>query len=239
MSVTELEEYRAVLERTVNPVPAYRPAQTVVQTRLRPDDRGSYEKVTRAIDVVGALVGIALTFPVMGLVAAAVKLTSRGPAVFHQLRVGQDGQLFRCYKFRTMVVDAEQVLDRNPELKAEFLKRHKLDRDPRITPIGKFLRKTSLDELPQFFNVLIGDMTLVGPRPIVPPELVKYGDYADRLIEVKPGLTGLWQVSGRSETTYEERVMLDMEYIENRSVIGNLKLIFKTVFVTLARKGAV
>lgn len=236
MSVTELDEYRAVLDSSLVTLPQY----IALPEPVRPSAGRAdfYAIASRSLDIAGGLVGIALTFPLMAIVAAAVKLTSKGPAVFSQNRVGKDGRLFRCYKFRTMVVDAEEVLDRNPELKAEFLKRHKLDNDPRITPIGSFLRRTSLDELPQFFNVLVGDMGLVGPRPIVPAELVKYGEFAEALVTVRPGLTGLWQVSGRSETTYEERVQLDMRYIAERTILKDLGIIFRTVFATIGRKGA-
>lgn len=236
MSVTELEEYRAVIEHAAPSLSQYE--YLVAPAPRTSRETGLYRILERAIDLVGAIIGIVVSAPIMLLVALAVKLTSKGPAIFNQLRVGKDGQLFRCYKFRTMVVDAEAVLERNPALKAEFLRRHKLDKDPRITAIGSFLRKTSLDELPQFFNVLLGDMSLVGPRPIVPAELVKYGDFADELVTVKPGLTGLWQVSGRSETTYAERVSLDMRYIANRTIAGNIGIMLKTVLVLLQRKGA-
>ena len=219
MSVTELEEYRAVIDRPTQAMSHY---ALTIGPASRGHERRSYAIAARLLDISGACFGLVLTLPVMGIVALAVKATSKGPAVFNQLRVGKDGRLFRCYKFRTMVVDAEAVLDRNPELKAEFA----------------FLRKTSLDELPQFVNVLLGDMSLVGPRPIVPAELAKYGDDADKLVTVKPGLTGLWQVSGRSETTYEERVELDMKYIASRTILGDIGLILKTVLVTLQRKGA-
>jgi len=236
MSVTELDEYRAVLDSSLVTLPQY----ISLPEPLREEDErvDFYDVASRCMDILGGLFGIVLTLPLMAMVAAAVKLTSKGPAVFSQSRVGKDGRLFRCYKFRTMVVNAEEVLDQNPELKAEFLKRHKLDNDPRITPIGNFLRKTSLDELPQFFNVLVGDMGLVGPRPIVPAELAKYGEFADTLVTVRPGLTGLWQVSGRSETTYEERVQLDMRYIAERSIAKDLGIILRTVFATIGRKGA-
>ena len=236
MSVTELEEYRATTERTALPLSHY--AVVPEAPRRLSGESFSYRFWTSSLDIAGATFGLAVALPILGAVAVAVKLTSKGPAIFNQLRVGRDGQLFRCYKFRTMIVDAEAFLDQNPELKAEFQKRHKLDSDPRVTKIGSFLRKTSLDELPQFVNVLLGDMSLVGPRPIVPAELSKYGEYADQLVQVKPGLTGLWQVSGRSETTYEERVDLDMKYIATRSVLGDLAIIFKTARVLLERKGA-
>jgi undecaprenyl-phosphate galactose phosphotransferase len=197
-----------------------------------------YEACARAIDIVGASMGLLLMSPVMVAVGITVKLTSKGPIFYRQMRLGLHGQLFPCLKFRTMVADAEQRLARDPALKAEFLKLHKLEEDPRVTPVGQFLRKSSLDELPQLFNVLLGHMTLVGPRPIVPAELLKYGPYAAMLLMVKPGLTGLWQVSGRSQTTYDERVQLDMSYIRSRSVPTDLSLILRTIAVVLRGKGA-
>lgn len=193
----------------------------------------------RALDITGSLFGLLIGSPIMLAVAAAVKLTSRGPVLFKQNRIGKDGNLFPCLKFRTMIVDAEKFLEANPQLWVEFQKNYKLDNDPRITKIGNFLRKTSLDELPQLWNVLKGDMSLVGPRPIVPKEIAMYGECAEKLVQVRPGLTGLWQVSGRSETTYAERVQLDMDYIDQRSTRLNAKLIAKTFKAVILRKGAV
>jgi len=139
-----------------------------------------------------------------------------------------------------MVQNAEEVL-RNftPEQKAEFEKNFKLDDDPRVTKIGAFLRKTSLDELPQLINIIKGDMSVVGPRPIVQKEVVKYGKYADKLFSVKPGLTGFWQANGRSDTTYDERVQMDMYYIDNRSTLLDIKILFKTVIAVIRKEGAI
>ena len=193
-------------------------------------------------DKVFAVFFIILTLPLFLLIAALVKLTSRGPVFYKQERLGYRGKPFRILKFRTMVVDAERVLEdylrRNPQLREEYEKYFKLKKDPRITPLGRILRKTSLDELPQLFNILLGNMSVVGPRPIIQEEVVKYGENAEKLFSVKPGLTGLWQVSGRADLTYDERVKLDMEYIERQNFFLDLFIILKTVPVIFKGHGA-
>jgi lipopolysaccharide/colanic/teichoic acid biosynthesis glycosyltransferase len=171
--------------------------------------------------------------PIFAVVAILVWWTSPGPVIFRQKRLGQRGRIFWCYKFRTMVSDAEEQLRRSATLAQQYQGNFKIKDDPRLTSIGGFLRKTSLDELPQLYNVLRGDISLIGPRPIVEPERVKYGDCAEKLLSVKPGLSGRWQVSGRAETTYDERVAMDMNYIDNRSLWLDLKLILLTVYVVL------
>jgi len=180
--------------------------------------------------------------PLVALIALAIRLTSKGPAFYSQQRIGKQGQLFRAWKFRTMVENADEVLRRyleeNPALRAEWEENFKLRNDPRVTAVGSFLRKTSLDELPQLWNVLKGEMSLVGPRPIVNAEIVRYGESISLLGRVKPGLSGLWQVSGRSNTTYEDRVRLDMYYIRNWSVWLDIFILAKTCAVVLKRQGA-
>jgi len=166
-----------------------------------------------------------------------------GKVLFTQKRLGLNGKEFEVYKFRTMVPDAEakleELLERDEEARKEFEKDFKLKNDPRIIPvIGSFLRKSSLDELPQFFNSLKGEMAIVGPRPIVRLELKMYGEYSKKFLSVKPGITGLWQVSGRNNIDYEERVALDMEYIDNKSLFRDINIIFKTVKVMIFRAGA-
>jgi len=198
--------------------------------------------VKRAVDsVVSALLLIVLS-PVIAAVAVAVKLTSPGPVLFRQRRLGLDGEPFTLYKFRTMRADAEQILKASPSLYAKYLKNNfKLPEgeDPRLAPLGRFLRATSLDELPQLFNVLIGEMSLVGPRPIVAPEAVQYGDSAMLFMSAKPGMTGHWQVSGRSEIAeYQKRVELDLEYIRDQSFGKDLEILLRTVPAVLRRKGA-
>ncbi|EGT3617146.1 sugar transferase, partial [Clostridium perfringens] len=169
-----------------------------------------------------------------------VKVDSKGPAFFGHKRIGKDRKYIDVYKFRSMVSNAKEVFDNfTPEQKAEFEKNFKLDDDPRITKCGAFLRKTSLDELPQLINIIKGNMSIVGPRPIIDKEVEKYGEYADKLFSVTPGLTGYWQANGRSDTTYEERVQMDMYYIDNRSLWLDIKIIFKTVISVIKKEGAV
>jgi lipopolysaccharide/colanic/teichoic acid biosynthesis glycosyltransferase len=206
----------------------------------------SYFIVKRLVDVVGSLCGILLLAPFWLVLTLLIALDSPGP-VIHRRRVlarqtyRSDDQLetFDAYKFRTMVVNADAVLKSDAKLYAEYRKEFKLVDDPRVTRIGAKIRRLSLDELPQLFNVLRGQMTLVGPRMITPPELENYGPYRARLLKVKPGLTGLWQVSGRTNIPYNERVRLDMYYIENRSILLDLQILWRTVGTVLARKGAV
>lgn len=194
----------------------------------------------RAIDFIGALVGLILLSPIMVIVAIAIKLEDpNGNIIFGHMRVGKDGKMFPCLKFRSMFSNAEEMKKNfTEEQKREYAETFKLKDDPRITKVGKFIRKTSLDELPQLFNILKGDMTIVGPRPIVTDELDFYGEYEDYYKAVKPGLTGLWQVSGRSDTTYDERVALDMEYVTTRNTFKDLYIIFMTVVKVLKREGA-
>jgi Undecaprenyl-phosphate galactose phosphotransferase WbaP len=176
------------------------------------------------------------------IIMILIKLDSRGPVFYRQARIGRFGRKFHVYKFRTMVQNADQILqtylETSPELKAEWLATHKLKQDPRVTRIGLILRKLSLDELPQLWNIVLGDMSLVGPRPIVDAEVEKYGKCFDLYIKVRPGLTGLWQVSGRNDTTYERRVELDEYYVLNRSLRLDLQILWKTVFVVLKKDGA-
>jgi lipopolysaccharide/colanic/teichoic acid biosynthesis glycosyltransferase len=168
----------------------------------------------------------------------SIRLSDRGPALFRQTRVGKDGATFSMYKFRTMVVDAERRLAGLRELNEFDGVLFKMRQDPRITRIGARLRKWSLDELPQLFNVLLGDMSLVGPRPPLPDEAARYADHVRRRLVVKPGLTGLWQVSGRSDLSWDESVRLDLRYVENWSLALDLQILWKTIAVTLRGSGA-
>ena len=199
-----------------------------------------YLLTKRTIDFIGALVGLILLSPIMVIVAIAIKLEDpKGNIIFGHMRVGKDGKMFPCLKFRSMFSNAEEMKKNfTEEQKREYAETFKLKDDPRITKVGKFIRKTSLDELPQLFNILKGDMTIVGPRPIVTDELEFYGEYEDYYKAVKPGLTGLWQVSGRSDTTYDERVALDIEYVTTRNTFKDLYIIFMTVVKVLKREGA-
>ncbi|MEK8025563.1 sugar transferase [Pseudaquabacterium rugosum] len=189
-----------------------------------------------------ALVILILLSPFLLVVAVALLMSDGSPLTFGHYRVGKNGKLFKCLKFRTMVRDSaarlEALLASSAEARAEWERDHKLTNDPRITPIGNFLRRTSLDELPQLFNVLRGEMNLVGPRPVTVPELTKYGHVKRHYLSVMPGITGLWQVSGRNDLTYDERVELDRHYVEHKNFATDVKLLFMTVWVVLARKGA-
>jgi exopolysaccharide production protein ExoY len=198
--------------------------------------------IKRAFDFVISTMLLAIAAPVMAVAATLVKLSSPGPVFFRQERVGKDGRRILIYKFRTMRQNAEQILEANPELYRKYLESNfKLPKgeDPRITLMGRILRELSLDEIPQLFNVLKGEMSLVGPRPVVPAEIEKYGEYAPLLLSVQPGLTGQWQVSGRSDIAdYTRRVRLDMEYIRDQSIATDLQILFRTVPVVLSRQGA-
>jgi lipopolysaccharide/colanic/teichoic acid biosynthesis glycosyltransferase len=176
------------------------------------------------------------------VISILIVLDSRGSAFYSQTRIGKGGRRFQARKFRTMVLNADEILqrylDESPELKAEWLATHKLKRDPRVTRVGAILRKLSLDELPQLWNILIGEMSLIGPRPIVDAEIEKYGKCFELYIQARPGLTGLWQVSGRSDTSYQRRVELDEYYLLNRSIRMDISILWKTVYVVVGRKGA-
>jgi lipopolysaccharide/colanic/teichoic acid biosynthesis glycosyltransferase len=190
-----------------------------------------YEATKRGFDVVIATILLVLTLPLFVCIGVAIKLTSRGPIFFKHKRLGSHEEEFYCLKFRTMCADAEHRLNGDAELHKRFQESFKIKDDPRITSMGTFLRKTSLDELPQLINVLQGKMSLIGPRPIVKPELSKYSIYGNKLLSVKPGLSGLWQVCGRSDVTYPERVLMDMYYIDHRCLLLDLQL---TCFTALA-----
>ena len=191
----------------------------------------------RTGDIIFSLAVLSLGSPVLLLLAGLVKLSSSGPVFYTQRRVGRNYQRFGCIKFRTMRADADVVLARflaaDPSLRAEFERDFKLKRDPRITAVGRFLRRSSLDELPQFLNVLRGEMSVVGPRPIVNDELARYGPYMDEVASVRPGLTGLWQVSGRNNLSYKKRVKLDLAYARGRSLRLDLAIILRTFGVLL------
>lgn len=199
----------------------------------------SYVFVKRAFDVIGASIAFVLFCIPMLVIAICIRMTSPGKALFMQKRVGKNGKLFTIYKFRSMVDGAHDLKKHlRPDLYAEFIKERKLSCDPRITPFGNFLRRSSLDELPQLLNILKGDMSFVGPRPVVKDELDNYKDYKYVYLSVKPGLTGMWQVNGRSTTTYEQRVLLDLQYYQSRSLWLDIRLVLQTFSVVFAKKGA-
>ena len=193
--------------------------------------------VKRGGDVLFSLTVLTLGAPVLLTLALLVKVTSKGPVFYVQQRVGRDYSSFGCIKFRTMRRDADRLLSKllaeSPDLDEEFSNDFKLKNDPRITRLGKFLRRSSLDELPQFLNVLRGEMSVVGPRPIVKSELVRYGNRMDEVLAVRPGLTGLWQVSGRNNLSYPELVRLDVRYSRRRNLLMDLRIILRTISVML------
>jgi len=180
--------------------------------------------------------------PLLTLISIAIHLQDGGPVLFGHTRVGRDGRLFRCLKFRTMAVDAEERLAAylacDPQARREWRLDQKLRDDPRITPLGNYLRRSSLDELPQLFNVLRGDMSLVGPRPIVPDEVVRYGWRFRHYCRVKPGITGLWQVTGRNDVSYRRRVAMDVMYARSHCLAGDLRILAMTVPAVLLRRGS-
>ncbi|RUS45378.1 sugar transferase [Cohnella sp. AR92] len=198
--------------------------------------------IKRCIDLVGAFVGLILLSPFMCLIALLIKINDpKGPVFYRQRRIGQYSRTFEIIKFRSMIHDAENHLKKTPHLYEKYVSNnYKLesDEDPRITRFGRFLRKTSLDELPQLVNVLTGDMSLVGPRPVVRQELKEYGYRSFQLLSVKPGITGYWQVSGRSNVGYPERVDLELYYVNNQSLLFDLKILLRTVWIVLLRRGA-
>lgn len=196
----------------------------------------------RTFDVIAATTMLLFALPAMFFIAVIMFSTDRGPILFGHERIGHNGKRFRCLKFRSMVVDSQRALARHlelfPQARAEWEATQKLRNDPRITPLGRFLRVTSLDELPQLINVIRGDMSLVGPRPIVDDEVVRYADEIEAYAATRPGITGLWQVSGRSDVDYDQRVRLDSQYVREWTFTGDLIILIKTVKVVILRTGS-
>jgi exopolysaccharide biosynthesis polyprenyl glycosylphosphotransferase len=205
----------------------------------QPELSGFRHLVKAALDRFGSLFGLVVLSPFLLVVALVVRTSTPGPVLFTQLRVGKDGREFRIWKFRTMHVDAEQ---RRAEVAADNVHGDevlfKIPRDPRVTPVGRWLRRFSLDELPQLANVLLGQMSLVGPRPPLPSEVARYGHGVHRRLLVKPGLTGLWQIRGRSDLSWDESIRLDLRYVENWSLALDLMIIWKTFAAVLGGRGA-
>ena len=199
-----------------------------------------YSVTKKSMDLILSFIGLILLIPVFLILAILVKLDSKGPVFYAHTRKGKNRSDIKIYKFRTMYSNSDEIFESfSDEQKEEYYKNFKLDNDPRVTKVGDFLRRTSLDEIPQLINVLKGDLSLVGPRPIVEKEICKYGQYADTLFSVIPGITGYWQSHGRSDTSYEERIEMDMYYIDNRSILLDIKIMFKTVISVIKKEGAV
>jgi exopolysaccharide production protein ExoY len=225
----------------------FEPCETELDTsapRAAPERslRLDHSILQRVVDISIAFAVILFCLPLLVVIAMMIVLEDGGPPIYWQMRIGRGGRPFKCYKFRSMVVDADQQLDRllqtSHVVQAEWALDQKLRNDPRITKLGGFLRRSSLDELPQFFNVLEGKMSVVGPRPIVESEISRYGRNIRHYVAVRPGITGLWQVSGRSDLSYRRRVALDTLYFNKRSFWLNLKILLATVPVVLMRRGS-
>ena len=198
-----------------------------------------YIKVKRILDCILATIALIILSPIYLIIAIAVKIDSKGPIFFGHTRIGKNGKIIKIYKYRTMVTNAEELIKQfTPEQMKEYKENFKLENDPRITKVGKFLRKTSLDELPQLLNIVKGELALIGPRPVVKDELEKYGENAEKFLSVTPGLTGNWAASGRSNTTYEERMKMELWYVDNISFITDVKIFFKTIIAVIKKEGA-
>ena len=215
-----------------------------ITTRYSRENKKVYAFIKRFIDIIGGIVGIILLCPLTVCIFIANRIAKdNGPIFYAQERIGKDGKRFKIYKYRSMVVGAEEklkkYLEENEEAKKEWEKNQKLKDDPRITKVGNFIRKTSIDELPQFINVLKGDMSLIGPRPVIDGEIEKYAGRKDEFLSVKPGCTGFWQANGRSNTTYDERMEMELYYVRNMSIKLDVKILFKTVSSVLKKEGAV
>jgi exopolysaccharide production protein ExoY len=216
--------------------------RSVPSLRTQPLARPVGGAAKRAFDLIVSALLIGFLAPLMLCVALAVRHSGAGKAIYRHERIGLDGKPFACLKFRTMVVDADsklaQLLERDPKARAEWQACHKLSQDPRITPIGRLLRVSSLDELPQLFNVFRGEMSLVGPRPVTLQEVSFYGSAASLYLSARPGITGLWQVSGRSDTSFARRVGFDVDYVKKWSFARDILILVRTIFVVIRRQGS-
>lgn len=206
---------------------------------IKSKEKEVYLYVKRALDIIISLIGLILLSPVFIMISLAIKLESKGPVFFGHTRIGKNGKTIKIYKFRSMVQNAEDLIKNfTPEQMKEYKENYKLTNDPRITKVGNFLRKTSLDELPQLVNIIKGDLSIIGPRPVVAEELKKYEENIDKFLSVTPGLTGYWAANGRSNTSYEERMKMELYYIDNMSFMMDIKVFFKTIVSVLKKDGA-
>ena len=198
-----------------------------------------YKVVKRIMDVILSSIALVVLSPIFAIIALAIKLESKGPVFFKHTRIGKDGKIIKIYKFRSMIENAEDLIQKfTPEQMKEYKENYKLTDDPRITKVGKILRKTSLDELPQLINIIKGELSIIGPRPVVQKELEKYGPNAQKFLSVTPGLTGYWAANGRSCTSYEERMEMELFYVDNLSFKLDVKVFFKTIEAVIKREGA-
>lgn len=202
--------------------------------------KGLYIHTKKLLDIFISTIGFIILLPIFGIISLCIKIDSRGPVFFKHKRVGKDGKELYIYKFRTMVENAEDMIkDFSPEQMKEFKENYKLKNDPRITKVGKFLRKSSLDELPQLLNIIKGELSIIGPRPVVEEELEKYGENKKRFLSVTPGLTGYWAANGRSGISYDERMKLELYYVDNISFKMDIKIFFKTIITVFKKQGAI
>ena len=211
------------------------------QKRSLPVNKSYETSIIRLFDILISVSALVVTFPVVFMLSIILFFLNGTPIIFEQKRLGKNGKKFKIFKFRTMRSDATDILKEDPDLFEKYVKNdYKIpaNEDPRLVKLGSFLRKTSIDEIPQFFNVLKGDMSIVGPRPIVPEEIERYKGFEKLFLSVKPGITGLWQITGRSDIEYPQRKYLDLLYIENKSIIFDIKIFFKTIKIVLFRRGA-
>ncbi len=212
---------------------------TLTKRRTRVSKNQCYVYIKRIIDCIISSIALILLLPIFLIIAIAIKLDSKGPIFFAHTRIGKNGKPIKIYKFRTMVVNAEELIKKfTPEQMKEYKENYKLNNDPRITKVGNILRKTSLDELPQLINIIKGDLALIGPRPVVNAELEKYGENASKFLSVTPGLTGNWAANGRSISAYEERMQLELYYVDNISLKMDIEIFFKTIIAVIKREGA-
>ena len=235
-NLSEFDAYDAPRSRTKTKAQATRRQISIIRAACAVGGRRK-----RSFDIGAASLALLVLFPLLCVIALMMKLSDRGPVIYRHRRIGRNGKPFYCLKFRTMMPNADALLNShltaNPRAASEWAASQKLTADPRITPLGLVLRKTSLDELPQLWNIVKGEMSVVGPRPIVPAETVKYGETIEQYMSARPGLTGLWQVSGRNDVDYNRRVALDRRYVEEWSVGLDLRIIVKTVFIVLSSRG--
>ena len=225
-----LESQEAILSRDIVIVPKIAKGASKI----------NYISVKRIIDVIISIIGLIVLSPIFLILAIIIKLDSKGPVFFAHTRYGKDGKKFKMYKFRTMYENAQDMInDFTPEQMKEWKENFKLQDDPRITKVGKFLRKTSLDELPQIVNIMKGDLSIIGPRPVIEEELKKYGENKEKFLSVTPGLTGYWQANGRSSTTYEQRMEMELYYIDHISPKLDFKIFFKTIESVIKKEGAI
>lgn len=225
-----VESQEAILNREIIIVPELQKNSTRIK----------YTNIKRLLDIIISIVGLIILSPLFLVLAIVIKLDSKGSVFFKHTRYGKNGKKFKMYKFRTMYENAQDIIKEfTPEQIKEWKENFKLKDDPRITKVGKFLRKTSLDELPQIINIIKGDLSIIGPRPVIEEELEKYGDNKDKFLSVTPGLTGYWQANGRSSTTYEQRMEMELYYIDNISPKLDIKIFFKTIESVIKKEGAI